>query len=172
MRTQQVAQLGERAVDSFPRGVFAQADDRANFAERSALEKPQQNRFPIARTQSIHRGIKDGPELGPVRGSIGVGFDLLHVAGLLFARATTLLAAHDVDDGVARRGVKPATEHRLPRNTVRVARECTEHKLRDILRVLRVAAEPAKRGGIHKRQMASHDLGKRLLVPSRGIPSK
>jgi hypothetical protein len=97
---------------------------------------------------------------------------LLHVAGLLFARATTFLASNDIDDGVARGGVEPAAEHRISRDAVRIARERTEHNLRNILRMVRVAAEPAERGGIHEGQMAPHNLGKRVIVALRGIPAK
>jgi hypothetical protein len=88
----------------------------------------------------------------------------MHDLGLLFARFAPPLGAHHVGGLVARREIKPAGQHRMPRQPCRLPRERHEYLLRDILREVGVAADAPQRRGVNAVEMPPHQFGKRLLV--------
>ena len=56
--------------------------------------------------------------------------------------------------------VKPAAEHHLARQRAGHAREVNKHKLRHILRQMRIAIHKPDCGGICQVEIASHDFAK------------
>lgn len=78
---------------------------------------------------------------------------------MLFAGGATLLAADDVNGGVAGRSVKPASDNGASRETAGVSCEGGEDFLRDIGRVVGVAPEAAEGGGVNRVKVTTHQLG-------------
>ena len=159
-------QFLQRPRHALFRGIFAGAQRHADLAQIAALIEPQNDGAAVLLPQGFHGGIHHRGDLGP---DVFAGFiqKRLHV-GLLFPALPPDLASHKIAGRQPRRLKEPTGKRRVVAQAQRLLGQDNEDRLRDFLRLMRVADLPQGHR-IHQVNMPRHQLGERLVGTVRGV---
>lgn len=169
---EQRAQLVERPLHPHAGGILGELEPRPDLRKGPFLEKAQQENFPVARVQPLHRFVEHGAEPIPVGGGRRIGRQFMHGMSLLLAPLPPLLGAEDFPDGEMRGGIEPAGQRRMPRKFPRLAGRKREHPLGHILGPVGISAQLPPRGAVHKVEAPLHPFREGILGIFLGIGSE
>src|SRR5206468_7712118 len=93
----------------------------------------------------------------------------IHGRGLSFADLAAAFGAQRLRRCEASMPIEPAAEDHIARHRLRLARQVGKNHLRDVLRHVRIAAEPSERRGIDEVDVAFHQFTKRVFVASLDV---
>jgi hypothetical protein len=160
----------ERAIEAHAGGVLSEAQRKTDFGERAFFENAQHDGVAIALIELAQGFVEEWTQSLPVDcgGCFAWHMSFLHDVGLVFAGSSPPLGADDVDCGVARRAVKPATDYRALRQGGGLAGERDENALRDIAGEMRVTADLAQGHGIDEAEPALNQFAKGIVRASSG----